>query len=147
MTDDTLRDYFRTADHATNPEAFPPSLGPRSDYPVYDISDGIRFQPVWGRNLLLNWVHFEPNRELPDHSHPEEQMGTIISGEIELTIGGVTQVLREGDVYVIPPNVRHAGHTFEQRCVALDIFSPPRSDFRDLIARAEAAMKAGRATP
>ncbi len=137
MTDDVRQDYFRIEqeiDEATLD--FQPAIGPRSDYPIYDIGDGIGFQPVWGGKLLLNWVHFAPNRFLPNHQHPEEQLGTIIEGEMELTVGGVTRIMRTGDVYVIPPNVPHSGRTFDSTCVALDIFSPPRSDFRELIARA-----------
>lgn len=140
MTDDARQDYFRvTEDAPAASEDFAPSLGPRADFPRYDIGEGMTFQPVWGRNLLLNWVHFEPHGELPEHQHVEEQLGTIISGRIELTVGGVTKMLSEGDVYVIPPNVRHSGRTLDGPCVALDIFSPPRADFRELIARAKQA--------
>jgi quercetin dioxygenase-like cupin family protein len=139
MSDSTRGDYFRlTDDNVATEDGLESALGPRSDYPLYDVGDGIRFQPVWGRHVLLNWVHFEPHRQLPDHQHIEEQLGTIIRGTIELTIGGVTRLMHEGDVYVIPPNVRHAGRTFDEGCVALDIFSPPRSDFRALLARATA---------
>lgn len=111
-------------------------LGSRHHFPMYDLGGGIRFQPVWGQGMLLNWVYFEPDCQLPDHQHPEEQLGTIIEGEMELVVDGVARSMRRGDVYVIPPGVVHGGRTSSQPCVALDIFAPPRADFADLIARA-----------
>ena len=60
MTDDVRQDYFRIEHEVDESTARLPAVhsGPRSDYPIYDIGDGIGFQPVWGGNLLLNWVHF-----------------------------------------------------------------------------------------
>ncbi|MBX3028976.1 MAG: cupin domain-containing protein [Chloroflexi bacterium] len=136
MSDEVRQDYFRLDPTAETSDDFEPYIGPRSDFPIHDLGEGVGFQPVWGRSLLMNWVHFEPHRELPNHHHPEEQAGTIIEGEMELTVGGVTRRMRQGDVYVIPPNVPHSGRTFESGCVALDIFAPPRADFRALIERA-----------
>jgi quercetin dioxygenase-like cupin family protein len=136
MTEDVRRDYFRIDDDLQTTQELEPYIGPRSDFPIHDIGGGIGFQPVWGGNLLMNWVHFEPNCSLPKHHHPEEQAGTIIEGEMELTVGEVTRRMRVGDVYVIPPNVPHSGRTFDSTCIALDIFSPPRADFRALIERA-----------
>jgi quercetin dioxygenase-like cupin family protein len=136
VSDDVRQDYFRIDEDADAGPDLEPYIGPLEAFPIHDIGDGIGFQPVWGGNLLLNWVHFGPNRSLPNHHHPEEQAGTIIEGEMELTVGGVTRRLRGGDVDVIPPNVPHSGRTFDSTCVALDIFSPPRADFRALIERA-----------
>lgn len=141
MSDDIRQDYFRIEEDAETLTDFEPYIGPRSEFPIHDLGEGVGFQPVWGRSLLMNWVHFEPNRSLPNHHHPEEQAGTIIEGEMELTVGGVTRRMHVGDVYVVPPNVPHSGRTFDSGCIALDIFSPPRHDFRDLIARAQARPK------
>ena len=60
----------------------------------------------------------------------------IIEGEVEFTVGSLTRLMRQGDVYTAPANVPHEGRTFEQACLILDIFSPPREGFRELIARA-----------
>ena len=44
--------------------------------------------------------------ELPAHSHGA-QWGTVVEGEIELTIGGDTKVYKAGDSYSIPAGVKH----------------------------------------
>ena len=48
MTDDVRQDYFRIEHEADGPRRLTPYIGPRSDIPIYDIGDGIGFQPVWG---------------------------------------------------------------------------------------------------
>ena len=52
----------------------------------------------------------------------------MLSGELQLTIGGRVVVLRAGDVIVIPSNVEHEAVASEET-VALDIFSPIRHDW------------------
>ncbi len=67
------------------------------------------------------------------HQHPEEQIGTMLEGEYEFEMNGEKRMIRPGDVYVVPPNVPHAARTFDKGCVAVDIFSPPRSGFRAML--------------
>jgi len=132
--------YFRSRS-ATGGDADPADasgawMGPLEDCQLYELAEGVSFRPVFGENLLLNFVTFGPERGFPEHAHPEEQFGLVLEGEMELTIAGQTRLLGKGDIYVIPPNVPHDGRTFATACLVLDIFSPPRAGFRELIGRA-----------
>jgi len=111
-------------------------MGPREAHTLYELAEGVSFRPIFGRNLLLNYVTFGPDRGFPTHDHPEEQFGLVLEGEMELTIGDETRLLLKGDLYVIPPDVPHSGRTLGSACLVLDIFSPPRAGFRELITRA-----------
>ena len=42
----------------------------------------------------LSVVDMEPGSVIEEHSHPHEQVGHVISGEIEITIGGELRLLR-----------------------------------------------------
>ena len=79
---------------------------------------------------MLSLVHLEPGSVVPEHSHPHEQMGMMISGRAEFTIGGVTRVLGPGDIWRIPGNVPHRVVTLDGPAVALDVFHPVREDYR-----------------
>jgi len=68
--------------------------------------------------------------EIPQHSHPHEQVGYVVSGEVELTIGGETACCGPGDSYAIPGDVPHSAR-FLSECVVIDCFSPPREDYLD----------------
>lgn len=140
MSDDHPEPYFRKGPQsATSPEGYDGAgawMGPRDAHPLYELAAGVSFRPVFGRNLLLNYVTFGPDRGFPSHNHPEEQFGLVLEGEMELTIGDDTQLLHKGDLYVIPPDVPHEGRTLSTACLVVDIFAPPRAGFRELISRA-----------
>ena len=43
---------------------------------------------------------------------------------------GVEHHVKAGDFWQTPPNVPHGGRTLDTRCVVLDIFAPPREEYR-----------------
>jgi quercetin dioxygenase-like cupin family protein len=91
-----------------------------------ELVPGLRFQPVLGDRLMVNFVTFEPHTEAPLHWHEEEQVTYVMDGELEFTVAGETRVLRRGDAVVIPPNVPHGARTLERSCLEVDVFHPPR---------------------
>jgi quercetin dioxygenase-like cupin family protein len=64
-----------------------------------------------------------------EHSHMNDQVGYIVFGRLEMTIGGQTKVLYPGDSYAIPGGVVHMAHAVVDT-LAIDVFSPPRNDYR-----------------
>ena len=110
--------------------AFPPTWARKDDLPGFSPIPGLVMQSVTGGKLMANWVTIEPHRVVPRHQHPHEQLGVMLEGALELTIGDETRLLRPGDAYTIPPNLPHSAATHEEGCVVLDVFTPPREDYR-----------------
>jgi quercetin dioxygenase-like cupin family protein len=54
----------------------------------------------------------------------------VIEGEADFTVGGELRRLQPGDYYAIPGDVRHGVVVGSQGAVCLDIFSPPREEYR-----------------
>lgn len=144
MEEDKGYFWLDNADTQIDP-SFPPTFTNLDEVPFVNLGEGIRFKPVFGKNLLVNYVFFEPHSEAPMHQHPEEQIGLMLEGEYEFEMNGEKHMIRPGDLYVVPPNVPHAARTFDIGCRAIDIFSPPRSGFREMLERVKAAEKAGKA--
>jgi quercetin dioxygenase-like cupin family protein len=141
---DAADDYFQPLlEGAETDPSFPPIFTTRDDIPYVNLGKGIRFKPIFGRNLLFNYVFFEPHTEAPMHAHPEEQIGTMLEGEYEFEMNGEKRMIRPGDVYVVPPNVPHAARTYEKGCIAVDIFSPPRSGFQAMLDRVTGEQTTG----
>ena len=69
---------------------------------------------------------------MPTHTHVNEQAGRVLSGSFKLVIDGKENILKEGDHYLIPSNVPHSAHGTNSNSLALDIFSPPREDYKKL---------------
>ena len=51
---------------------------------------------------------FHKDMDLPAHSH-KGQWGSVLEGDVELTIGGVTKTYGPGDSYNVPSGVVHSG--------------------------------------
>lgn len=94
------------------------------------LAPGVQLNLAWGDKLMLSVVELEPGSTVPMHSHSHEQAGIVLEGEFDMTIGGETRHLREGDMYIIPGGVEHAVFTGAARAIALDIFHPIREDYK-----------------
>jgi quercetin dioxygenase-like cupin family protein len=95
-----------------------------------EICDGVFIRVAWGKQIMMSYVDLDPNSTVPRHSHPNEQMGMVLKGKFELTIADETRLLREGDAFLIPSGVEHSVKVLESNACALDIFSPPREDYK-----------------
>ena len=71
----------------------------------------------------------ERGTEIEPHSHGNDQVGYLVFGRLEITIGADTQVLQPGDSYAVPGGVEHSARALVD-CLAIDVFSPPRRDYR-----------------
>jgi len=95
-----------------------------------EIAPGVRIRTFWGERMLISVVDLDPNAVVPEHNHEHEQCGTVISGEMALTIGGETRHLKPGDTYLIPSGVDHMARTGEGPARVLDVFSPVREAYQ-----------------
>jgi quercetin dioxygenase-like cupin family protein len=102
------------------------------DFKERELSPRVTTKIAWGEKLMLSYVTIQPNAPIvPLHSHPHEQMGLVLEGEVGLTIGNETRKLKKGDAFQVPPNVHHGlAFTSEKQAILLDIFSPPREEFK-----------------
>ena len=66
---------------------------------------------------------------IPAHSHTNDQVGYVVYGKIEVTVGDQTKICHPGDSYAIPGGIIHSVRVLTNT-LAIDIFSPPRNDYR-----------------
>jgi quercetin dioxygenase-like cupin family protein len=95
-----------------------------------EVVPGVRIRTFWGKEMLLSIAALEANVTMPLHSHPHEQAGTVVSGELELTIAGETRWLKSGDAFIIPGGAEHGARTGDSPARVLDVFSPVREDYQ-----------------
>ena len=98
----------------------------------FAIAAGVRARALFGDSTMLNLVELEPGAVVPEHSHPHEQMGIVISGEIVMIIAGEERACHAMDAMHIPSGVVHAAYAGPEGAVVLDTFVPIREDFRAL---------------
>jgi quercetin dioxygenase-like cupin family protein len=80
--------------------------------------------------MLMARFSLKSGSRVPLHQHPHEQVGYAVSGRLRLTIDKESHVIEAGDSYFIPAGVPHAAEAITD-CIAVDVFSPPREDYRN----------------
>lgn len=103
-----------------------------ADLNSFSPVEGISMQAIMGDKMMANWVRLEPNTVMPTHDHPHEQVGVVLEGALELTMGDEVEVVRPGMAYIVPGGVPHKGVAGPEGCLVLDIFSPPREEYARL---------------
>ena len=96
----------------------------------HTIFPGVQIHTAAGEKMMLSLVEFEPRSVVLPHSHPHEQMGMLLAGELTFTIGDETRTLHVGEMWRIPGGVVHSAVAGNEPVQALDVFYPIREDYR-----------------
>jgi quercetin dioxygenase-like cupin family protein len=94
-----------------------------------EMMPGFRAKFIHTDRVTIAFWQIAAGTVLPEHSHPHEQIATMLEGQFELTVGGDTQVLEAGQVAVIPGDTLHSGRAITN-CRIQDVFQPPRDEYR-----------------
>ncbi|MFP4362400.1 MAG: cupin domain-containing protein [Spirochaetia bacterium] len=95
----------------------------------HDLGKGVVMQ-VLGIGKNMNVIHWDMDdkSEVKTHTHPQEQFGFIIKGQLDLTIEGKATSLTAGDGYFIPEGAEHSFIAIGQT-EAIDVFSPIKMNY------------------
>jgi quercetin dioxygenase-like cupin family protein len=94
-----------------------------------EMAPGVRRRTLaHGSNMLLAEFTLVQGSGVPTHTHPHDQVGYVVRGSMQLTVGDDVCTYRAGDSYYIPGDVPHSAVTPED-AVVVDVFCPPREDY------------------
>lgn len=94
------------------------------------LARGLNTRVYVGEHSMLSLVRIEPHSRGDVHSHPEEQWGFLLEGKCVRIQGGLEVAMQSGDFWHTPGNTPHGLYTLERGAIVLDIFSPPRPEYR-----------------
>lgn len=83
---------------------------------------------TWNEQLMLVEVAFEKDAVGTLHRHPHIQSSYVAAGSFEVTISGVTEVLTQGQSFIVPTNEWHGCRALEPGTL-IDAFTPMRAEF------------------
>ena len=95
-----------------------------------ELFPGALARTFWGEQLLLSYLDLAPGSFVPPHSHPHEQAGIVLSGELEFIIGDETRMVKTGEIFIVPGGVEHSVKVGDAPARVLDIFSPVREEYK-----------------
>jgi len=105
------------------------TYGSVSGLEPYAIWRGATARAIHGERLTVAVVDLEPDLQVPEHHHDNEQLGFVLKGHVTMVIAGASQRLGVGDTYVIPSNVPHSASTGPDGATVVDVFAPVRADW------------------
>ena len=82
---------------------------------------------VYGQNTLMAELKMSKGTRIPNHKHPHEQTGYLVTGRTRLFIDDQVYNCSPGDSWCISVNAKHGTYAIKDS-VVIEIFSPIRGD-------------------
>jgi quercetin dioxygenase-like cupin family protein len=101
-----------------------------SDGLLRELAPGLTTRIFAGEQAMLSIVTIAPNAEGTLHHHPEEQWGVLLEGSAIRVQGEEEIPVTKGDFWRTPGNVPHTMRAGPEGARVLDIFSPPRAEYK-----------------
>jgi quercetin dioxygenase-like cupin family protein len=95
------------------------------------IWPGLIGRALNGEEATLAQIELEPNIEVPEHSHVNEQIGILTAGSMTFRIGDEEKELQPGATWVIPAHVPHSVSSGPDGAALIEVFVPRRDDWAD----------------
>ena len=71
-------------------------------------------------------IELEPGAVVPEHRHPQEQVGVLLTGSMTFVIDGEEKTFGPGGTWTIRGDVPHSVEAGPEGAVLYEIFSPTR---------------------
>ena len=94
------------------------------------IWDGVLARTVNGERLSIGFVDIDPNVQVPEHRHENEQVGFVLRGSVTMVVSGQSRELRVGETYTIASQVPHSAKAGADGVTVVDVFAPVREDWK-----------------
>ena len=94
------------------------------------LGEGVSTRIFCGDQAMLSIVTIEPNAKGKIHSHLQEQWGFLIEGSGIRIQGNEEIQINKGDFWQTPGGVDHGIIGGPEGAKILDIFSPPRDEYK-----------------
>lgn len=97
---------------------------------VRQLADGLSAHIYPGDQAMISIVSVAPGKQGSIHDHPEEQWGLCLEGSGIRVQGDAEVPFAKGDFWRTPGGVPHTIKAGSEGCRVLDIFAPPRDEYR-----------------
>jgi len=106
-----------------------------ADLPLLQVwgEDAVRARRVQGERITLAVVELAPNAVVPEHRHPNEQLGMVIRGQLTFTIDGESRTLGPGGTWRILGDHPHQVTAGPDGAEVIDVFNPVRDDWDEKV--------------
>jgi quercetin dioxygenase-like cupin family protein len=90
---------------------------------------GCTRQAIHTETMTVARIHLAQGAVVPEHRHLNEQVSVVERGRLRFRVDGRDLILEAGQALVLDPDSPHGVEALEA-CDVIDIFSPPREDWK-----------------
>ncbi len=96
------------------------------------VTEGVQLKVLaHGEKMLMAEFKLTAGSVVPEHDHPHEQSGYVVSGRVRMNVKGKQPFeTGAGGAWSIPGDVLHSAEVLED-AVVVEVFHPVREDFLD----------------
>ncbi len=94
------------------------------------LAEGLETRIFPGDQAMLSVLKIAPHKSGVLHSHAEEQWGVLLEGSGLRIQDGIEHPVKAGDFWRTPGGVEHSFTAGPDGALVIDIFSPPREEYR-----------------
>jgi len=96
-----------------------------------ELRKGWRGRFFHSRKMTFAYYDVKSGASIHEHSHPNDEVWSVIDGQLEITIARESRVIGPGCAVVIPPNTPHSVKAItDSRVIVVD--HPPRHSIGDV---------------
>jgi quercetin dioxygenase-like cupin family protein len=100
-----------------------------NDIETKEVAPGFFSKLIHTETNTINFIEVKAGSSIWRHQHINQQCSFAIEGKFELVVNDIPQILEPGLFAIIPPNAWHSGTAITD-CKLIDIFNPPREDYK-----------------
>jgi quercetin dioxygenase-like cupin family protein len=94
-----------------------------SDYEFSEVRPGIFGATDETPQLTVTLYRYGAGSSWEEHSHAEDQVTTVLEGEIDFTVAGELVRLRQGEVACLPGGVPHSADVGPEPVTTLNVYT------------------------
>jgi quercetin dioxygenase-like cupin family protein len=103
-----------------------PQLVDWSQQEFSEVRPGIFGATIHTEQLTATWYRYEPGSRWEEHQHPQDQITTVVAGEIDFVVAGELVTLRAGQTAALPGETPHAAKVADQGAETINVWTSRR---------------------
>jgi quercetin dioxygenase-like cupin family protein len=116
-------------------------LNEHGSLPLLQVWEGVTVRIVRGEQMTMAIAELAPGITVPQHQHPNEQLGVVLEGSARFITDEETSELRAGGTYRLLADVPHQVEVGPEGAVFMECFAPPRVDWDALQPAADGSVR------
>jgi quercetin dioxygenase-like cupin family protein len=97
-----------------------------SEQDFTEVRPGIFGATIHTEQLTATWYRYEPGSSWEEHQHPQDQITSVVAGEIDFVVAGEPVTLHAGQTAALPGDTPHSARVGDQSAETINVWTSRR---------------------